>query len=130
MTTKPTAARGKTTTKGKFKKMTKQISDVLKMSKKNQGLLGLPKSTRPKMVSLEDTDKINAARDKITERLEKFIPTTGIAGVGASTATKNIMKKIRKLKPTGRISKLELDRASNMSAGGEVDIDMTTEIDV
>ena len=88
------------------------------------------KITRPKMVSLEDTDKINAARDKITERLEKFIPTTGIAGVGASVAAKNIMNKIRKLKPTGTISKLELDRASNMSAGGEVDIDMTTEIDV
>jgi len=57
------------------------------------------KITRPKMVSLEDTDKINAARDKITERLEKFIPTAGIAGVGASTAAKNIMNRIKKIKP-------------------------------
>ena len=45
MTTKPTAARGKTTTKGKFKKMTKQIGDVLKTAKTNKGLLGLPKGT-------------------------------------------------------------------------------------
>ena len=88
------------------------------------------KITRPKMVSLEDTDKINAARDKITERLEKFIPTTGIAGVGASIAAKNIMNKIKKIKPNARPSKLDRKRATEMSAGGEVDVDMTTEIDV
>jgi|5B_taG_2_1085324.scaffolds.fasta_scaffold25937_7 pantothenate kinase-related protein Tda10 len=88
------------------------------------------KITRPKMVSLEDTDKINAARDKITERLEKFIPTAGIAGVGASTAAKNIMNRIKKIKPNARSNKLDRKRASEMSAGGEVDVDMTTEIDV
>ena len=85
------------------------------------------KITRPKMVSLGDTDKINAARDKITERLEKFLPSTGI---GATVAAKNIMNKLKKIKGSGRLSKLDRDRASKMSAGGEVDVDMTTEIDV
>ena len=43
MATRPTAARGKTTTKGKFIKMTKKIEEILKAAKENPSLLGSPK---------------------------------------------------------------------------------------
>jgi len=112
MTTKPTAARGKTTTKGKFKKMTKQISDVLKMSKKNQGLFGLPKSKgtgmnpagmggRSPRKTVEDMDL-----EKMRQRVDKIANVMGAGLLGTAG------KKLKKEFDDGGI------------------VDMTTEVDV
>ena len=110
MATKPTAARGKTTTKGKFKKMTKQIGDVLKTAKTNKGLLGLPKGTgmnpagmggrRPRK-TVEDIDL-----GKMRQKVDQIANVMGAGILGTAG------KKVKKEFDDGGI------------------VDMTTEVDV
>ena len=116
MATKPDAARGKTTTKGKFKKMTKQLGDVLKMAGSNPSLLGSPKgrSSKGKGMSpgamggktVEDMDL-----GKMRQRVDAIASSLG-TGVGGA-----IGRKLR--------NKFNKDQFDD---GGVVD--MTTEVDV
>ena len=62
-----------------------------------------------------DADKLNDLKDKIRDQMESFL--TPIAGTGISGAAGNVLKKLKPMK-------------KEMSTGGEVDIDMTTETDV
>ena len=62
-----------------------------------------------------DADKLNDLRDTISNTMESFL--NPIAGTGISGAAGNVLKKLKPMK-------------KEMSIGGEVDIDMTTETDV
>ena len=113
MATKPDAARGRTTTAGKFKKMKKQLGDVLKMAGSNPSLLGSPKGSgmspgamggrTPRAVEDMDLSKMRQRVDAIGKLL-----SAGTLGGVAGTMSKKLKK--------------EFDD------GGAVD--MTTEVDV
>ena len=108
MATRPTAARGKVTRKERFKR---KANDILT----RQGL--------------NNADRLNDLRDTIENTMESFLS----AGVGSMAGS--ALNRARQIKPSGRLSTDDLERASKkrggkMSTGGEVDIDMTTEMDV
>lgn len=123
MATKPDAARGKTTRIGKIKKIIKGI----KAKPKTVGM-GMSPGAMGGRTST-DVDKLNGLRDTIQNTMESIL--NPVAAVGSSAA----FKRARQIKPTGRLSTDDRERASKkrggkMSTGGEVDIDMTTETDV
>ena len=123
MATRPDAARGKTTRKGKIKKIIKGVmtdfapgkSIKVKAKGMSPGAMG-GRTPKPIRSELEDFFKRS---DEVATQLG------GIMGTAGST-----MKKIKKIKPAGRANRTDEKRAAEMSIGGEVDIDMTTEMDV
>ena len=111
MATKPDAARGKTTTKGKFKKMTKQLGDVLKMAGSNPSLLGSPKGKGMSPGAMGGKTVEDMDLGKMRQRVDAIASSIG-TGVGGA-----IGKKLR--------NKFNKDQFDD---GGVVD--MTTEVDV
>ena len=107
--------RGQTPKQRRFRKETKPIRQTISQLQQEVGLRG-------------DNDRLNDLRDQIQASMEKFLAP--VPGVGMSLGAGNVMKKIKKIKPAGRASKTDEKRAAEMSIGGEVDIDMTTETDV
>ena len=67
-----------------------------------------------------DTDTLNKRRDMVQDALEKIVTGVG-STIGTAAAAMN-----KEGLPTRRSRK----RGGAMSTGGEVDIDMTTEMDV
>ena len=131
MATKPTAARGKTTRKEKLKRKAKDVLTRMSLVKDPDELAG-----------------INNLRDKISNTMESFL--NPVAGVGSMVGTR-AFQFAKQQKPTGRVNVEDLEsakkaikklspgekkarfgakRGGKMSTGGEVDIDMTTEMDV
>jgi hypothetical protein len=131
MATKPTAARGKATTKGKFIKMTKRIEEILKAAKENPSLLGSPKGkgmspgamggrTKPKPPSqfLRRRMKLKAAgmgpmvgtaAGAAGKGLGKSLSRAGMAGM-----SKAVFNEAKKRKPSGRLNVDDLKRARDM----------------
>jgi len=79
-----------------------------------------------RIVEENDTDLLNKRRDMVQDALEKIVTGAGstigtvpLIGTAAATLNKEGLPKRRSRK-----------RGGAMSTGGEVDIDMTTEIDV
>ena len=110
--------KGMTPKQRRVRRETKPLRQTIEKAKQQIGLTG-------------DNDRINDARDKIADAMERFL--TPLAGVGSMAGS--ALKRARQIKPTGRLSTDDLERASKkrggkMSTGGEVDIDMTTEMDV
>ena len=82
-----------------------------------------PKMYKDKIMRIaeeNDADKASKRRDEIEKLFEKFLPAAG-STIGTAAAAMN-----KKGLPTRRSRK----RGGKMSTGGEVDIDMTTEMDV
>ena len=105
-----------------LRKTTKSIKDILNKFKQEPGMVGMPTG---------DNDRINDVRDKIADTMESFL--SPLAGVGSMAGS--ALKRAKRIKPAGRLSTDDLERDSKkrggkMSTGGEVDIDMTTEVEV
>ena len=107
--------KGQTPKQRRFRKETKPIRQTIRQLKQEVGLRG-------------DNDRLNDVRDKIEGAMKRFLGP--VPGVGMSLRARNVMEKIKKIKPAGKPSKTDEKRAAEMSTGGEVDIDMTTEMDV
>ena len=77
-----------------------------------------------RIAEANDTDMLNKRRDMVQDALEKIV--TGIGSTIGSAAAN-----LRKEGPPKRRTRSGgLKRGGKMSTGGEVDIDMTTEMDV
>ena len=143
MAKKPDAARGKTTTAGKFKKMKKQLGDVLKKAGSNPSLLGSPKGsgrspgamggrTKPKKSKAPTPEQfmrkrkiLKASPMAATKKgslgsmtaKDKFLRTmTKGAAKGAAGVglSKAAFNAAKKLKPSGRPNVSDIKRAEKM----------------
>mgnify|MGYP003130243635 FL=1 len=94
--------KGQTPQQRRFRKETKPLRQTIRKAKQQISL------TR-------DNDRLNDLRDTISNTMESFL--NPIAGTGISGAAESVLKKLKPAK-------------KEMSTGGEVDIDMTTEMDV
>tara|TARA_A100001201_G_scaffold122112_1_gene105862 strand:+ start:270 stop:578 length:309 start_codon:yes stop_codon:yes gene_type:complete len=100
--------RGQTPKQRRFRKETKPGRTALRKAK----------DVLTRMSLVKDPDELagmNNLRDNISNTMERFL--TPVAGAGISGAAGNVLKKLKPMK-------------KEMSTGGEVDIDMTTEMDV
>ena len=107
--------------------MTPKQRRFRKETKPGRTALRKAKDVLTRMSLVKDPDELagmNNLRDNISNTMESFLS----AGVGSMAGS--ALKRARKLKPAGRLNKTDVERAAEMSTGGEVDIDMTTEIDV
>ena len=129
MAKKPDAARGKTTRKGKIKKIMKQkISDVMKRQGKTVGMGMSPGAMggRTKAKFTPRTGKMPSPLKRITEnmrrqKLKGIVPMTGAAkslikgaGSSGSAIAKQAMKLAKKRKPTGRVNMDDIRRVKEM----------------
>ena len=134
MATKPTAARGKTTRKGKIKKILKNV--IARQSKIKDPGMGMSPGAmggRTKAKFTPRTGTMTAPLKRISEnmrrqKLKGMVPMTGpmgkaakstIKGAGASgkVMANQAMKLARQLKKTGRLSVDDLMRAKKMMMG-------------
>jgi len=128
MANKPDAARGKTTRKGKVKKMFERFKQAGKKEKTlgmSPGAMGgrakAKVGQRPKMPDLKRSP---LTRTPARKQLQGMGPIAGAAkstikGAGASGAamSNQAMKLARQLKKTGRLSVADLMRAKKMMMG-------------
>ena len=126
MAKKPDAARGKTTRKGKIKKIMKQkISDVMKRQGKTVGMGMSPGAMggRTKAKFTPRTGKMPSPLRRITENMRrqklKGATKSTIKGAGASGAAMagQAMKLAKKLKPSGRINADDIKIIKQMMMG-------------
>ena len=91
MAKKPDAARGKTTTAGKFKKMKKQLGDVLKKAGSNPSLLGSPKGSGRSPGAMGGRTKPKKSKAPTPEqfmRKRKILKASPMAATRAATGKK------------------------------------------
>ena len=110
MATKPTAARGKTTRKGKIKKIMKQkISNVMKRQGKTLG----PKAKRMRtMLEQRLGQKPKSQARRGLSSMLKALPKG--AGMTGAAMTVQAMREAKKRKPTGRVNVDDIVRAKQM----------------
>jgi len=123
MATKPDAARGKTTRKGRIKKMFERLGQTAR-GKKTLGMSPGAMGGRTK-TKMPDLKRSPLTRTPARKQLQGMVPMIGkatkstVKGAGATGAgmTAQAMKLAKKLKTTGRLSVDDIMRAKRMMMG-------------
>ena len=112
MATKPTAARGKTTRKGRIKKMFERLKQTAK-GKKTLGMSPGAMGGRTKAKVTPRTTKMPGGLRRISEnmRRQKLKGTMPMAGAGLTAAAARLAKR---LKPSGRLNADDIKRVKQM----------------